>query len=297
MTAAADGSLAAPGDLARRERGPRGERLARFWRRFQRHRLAVVSLVVLALIAGAAAFAPIVARYDPEEIDLFNRLKDPSFEHWLGADETGRDTFARLVYGGRVSLTVGLVAIAIAVSIGALAGSTAGYFGGWLDAIAMRIADGMLAIPIFFFLLIVLAVYGPTLNNIVVVIGLTSWMGVARVVRSETLRTRHLDYVTAARALGAHDARILACHVLPQATSSIIVACTLGVAQAILIESALSYLGLGVQPPQSSWGNMLSNAQSYVFTAPQLAVYPGVAILLTVLAFNTIGDALRDALE
>ena len=177
------------------------------------------------------------------------------------------------------------------------AGRSRGLFGGWVDAALMRAADGMLAIPIFFFLLIVLAVYGPTLANIIVAIGLTSWMGVARVVRSEVLRTAHLDYVAAARALGAQDLRVLGRHILPQAIPSIIVASTLGVAQAILVESALSYLGLGVQPPQSSWGNMLSNAQSYVFTAPQLAIYPGVAILLTVLACNTLGDALRDALD
>ncbi len=266
-------------------------------RRFARSKLAVISAVFLIAVIAAAVFAPVVARYDPEEINLMERLQGPSLQHWLGTDESGRDYFARLIYGGRVSLAVGMVAVAIAALVGTLGGALAGFFGGWLDAVIMRTTDGMMAIPLFFFVLIVLAVFGSSITNIVLVIGLTSWMGVARVVRSDVLRTYPLEFVTAARALGASSGRVLFRHVLPQAIPSIIVATTLGVAQAILVESALSYLGLGVQPPEASWGNMLSNSQDLIFKAPQLAFYPGLMILLTVLAFNALGDVLRDALD
>jgi peptide/nickel transport system permease protein len=267
------------------------------WRRIARNRLAVIAAAFLIVLTAAAIFAPLVSRHDPEAIDLMNQLQGPSWQHWLGTDESGRDYFARLVYGGRVSLAIGFVSIGIAVGIGAAGGAIAGYVGGWPGAIVMRLADGLLAIPIFFFLLIALAVFGTSVTNIVIVIGLTSWMGIARVVRGEVLRTSHLDFVTAARTLGATHLRTLLVHILPQAIPSIIVTASLGIAQAILVESSLSYLGLGVQPPESSWGNMLANAQMLVFTAPQLAVYPGLTILLTVIAFNSLGDALRDALD
>jgi peptide/nickel transport system permease protein len=275
----------------------RESRAARLLGRIGRSKLALVSAIFLVLVGGSAVCSPLVARYDPEEIDLANRLRGPSLGHWLGTDESGRDYFARLVYGGRVSLMVGSVAMTIAVGLGTLGGALAAYFGGWLDAVLMRVADGMLAIPLFFFVLIALAVFGPTIANIVLAIGLTSWMAVARVVRGDVLRTLPLEYVTAARALGTSMPRLLFRHILPQAVPSIVVATTLGVAQAILVESALSYLGLGVQAPQASWGNMLSNAQSLIFKAPQLAFYPGMMILLTVLAFNSLGDVLRDALS
>jgi peptide/nickel transport system permease protein len=269
----------------------------RFWRRATLNKLAVLSAALLVVIAGSALCAPLASRYDPEAIDLTHRLQGPSPTHWLGTDETGRDYLTRLIYGGRVSLTVGIVSMLIAVSAGTLAGLLAGYSGRWLDAVVMRVADGMLSIPLFFFVLITLAVFGPAIPNIVLVIGLTSWMPVARIVRGDVLRTAGLEFVTAARAVGARTSRLLIRHVLPQALPSLIVASTLGVAQAILLESALSYLGLGVQSPQASWGNMLSNAQGLVFSTPQLAVYPGLMILITVLAFNSIGDALRDALD
>jgi peptide/nickel transport system permease protein len=269
----------------------------RFWRRAALNKLALLSAALLVVIAGSALCAPLVSRYDPEAIDLTHRLQGPSPAHWLGTDETGRDYLTRLIYGGRISLTIGIVAMFIAVSAGTLAGLLAGYSGRWLDAVVMRVADGMLSIPLFFFVLITLAVFGPAIPNIVLVIGLTSWMPVARIVRGDVLRTAGLEFVTAARAVGAPTSRLLIRHVLPQALPSLIVASTLGVAQAILLESALSYLGLGVQSPQASWGNMLSNAQGLLFSAPQLAVYPGLMILTTVLAFNSIGDALRDALD
>lgn len=275
----------------------RTSRRPSIWRRIGRNRLAVVAAIFLVSLTAAAIFAPVVARYDPDAVDLMGQMQGPSWAHWLGTDESGRDYFARLVYGSRVSLAIGFIAITIAVGIGAAGGAVAGYVGGLPGAIVMRLADGLLAIPIFFFLLIALAVFGTTVRNIVLIIGLTSWMGIARIVRGEVLRTGHLDFVTAARTLGAGHIRLLIRHILPQAVPSIIVTSTLGIAQAILVESSLSYLGLGVQPPQSSWGNMLANAQFLVFTAPQLAVYPGLTILLTVIAFNSLGDALRDALD
>ncbi len=276
--------------------GPRSRRPS-VWRRIARNRLAMVAAVFLVLLTASAIFAPVVARYDPEAIDLMNQMQGPSWEHWLGTDESGRDYFARLIYGGRISLAIGFISMAIAVGIGAAGGAIAGYAGGVPGAVIMRLADGLLAIPIFFFLLIALAVFGTTVRNIVLIIGLTSWMGIARIVRGEVLRTGHLDFVTAARTLGAGHLRLLLHHILPQAIPAIIVTSTLGIAQAILVESSLSYLGLGVQPPESSWGNMLANAQFLVFTAPQLAVYPGLTILVTVIAFNSLGDALRDALD
>jgi peptide/nickel transport system permease protein len=288
---------ASPASRSRLSRLDMPARRPSLWRRVARNRMAVIAMAFLVLLIASAVFAPAVSRYDPEAIDLMNQYQGPSWTHWLGTDESGRDYFARLIYGGRVSLTIGFVSIVLAVGIGALGGAIAGYVGGWPGAIVMRLADGLLAIPIFFFLLIALAVFGTTLTNIVIVIGLTSWMGIARVVRSEVLRTAHLDFVTAARTLGATHVRMLFRHILPQAVPSIIVTASLGIAQAILVESSLSYLGLGVQPPESSWGNLLANAQMLVFTAPQLAIYPGLTILLTVIAFNSLGDALRDALD
>jgi peptide/nickel transport system permease protein len=269
----------------------------RAWARFRRNRFAVGSAALLALMYLGALAGPRLVPHGPEEIDLASRLAAPSRAHPLGTDETGRDVLARLVRGARVSLTVGLVAVAISVTVGSVLGGVGGYFGGAIDSVAMRMTDGMLAVPVFFMAITVLAVFGSSLANLVLVIGFTSWMAVARVVRSEVLRTVALEFVGAARALGATHCRLLARHVLPQAVPSIVVAATLGVAQAILIESALSFLGLGVQPPTPSWGNMLSDAQSYIWTAPQLGVYPGLLIFLSVMAYNGLGDGLRDAID
>jgi peptide/nickel transport system permease protein len=205
--------------------------------------------------------------------------------------------FARILYGARISLAIGIVAVLVSVSLGTVIGAAAGAFGGVVDALPMRLTDAMLAIPLFFLLLTALAALGSTVVNIVLVIGLSSWMTTARVVRSEVLRTVNLEYVTAARALGAGSGRVIARHLLPQALPSMLVASTLGVGQAILAESALSYLGVGVQPPTASWGNMLSHAQNYIFASPLLALWPGIAILLTVLSFNFVGDAVRDTLS
>ena len=267
------------------------------WRRFRRYGAAVASTAFLLLMYAVAAGGPLLSPYPPNAVDIMNANARPSPAHWLGTDENGRDVLARAIAGARTTMTVGLIAMVIAVVIGACVGSLGGYFGGWADAVLMRFTDGMMAIPYFFLVLIVVAVFGSSFRNILAAIGVTSWMVVARIVRGDVLRYRGLDFVLAARALGARSARILVRHIVPQAAPSIIVAATFGVANAILLESALSYLGLGIQAPQASWGNMLSNAQAYVWENPLLPVYPGLLILVTVLAYNFLGDALRDALD
>ncbi len=266
-------------------------------RGLRRNPLAVVSAAFLIAISLAAACATAVTPYAPDRIILGETLLAPTARHWLGTDQNGRDEFARLLYGARISLMIGVVSMLVSVGVGTIVGAVAGYFGGVLDALPMRLTDAMLAIPLFFLLLTALAALGSTVVNIVLVISLSSWMATARIVRSEVLRTVHLEYVTAARSLGAGAWRIVTRHVLPQAMPSMLVASTLGVGQAVLAESTLSYLGVGVQPPTASWGNMLSHAQSYIFASPLLALWPGIAILLTVLSFNFLGDALRDTLS
>jgi peptide/nickel transport system permease protein len=267
------------------------------FRRFRKNRIAMVSAIFLITMILVAVFAPFLTPADPNKVNILMPHQSPSGDHWLGTDESGRDIVSRLIVGARASMTVGITSMLISISIGMLVGSVAGFLGGWIDAILMRFTDGMLAIPYFFLVLIVVAVFGTSFRNIVIVIGATSWMVVARVVRSEVLRYRNYEFVTAARSIGATDARLLFRHVVPHTFPSIIVAATLGVANAILLESALSYLGLGIQPPQASWGNMLSKSQAYLFDNPILPLYPGLLILLVVLAFNFLGDALRDALD
>lgn len=271
--------------------------LADFWLRFRQNRLAVAATVYLAFIHVVALLAPLIAPYTPERIDLNNVMVRFSTTYLLGTDENGRDVLSRLLFGGRVSLIVGLVAVIISIVVGTIFGALAGYGGRWTDAVLMRFTDAFLAIPTFFLLLTVLTLFGTNLTNIVLVIGLTSWMSVARIVRGDVLKTSNDEFVTAARVVGASDARIVVRHILPQAVPSIIVSATLGVAFAILTESSLSFLGLGIQPPLPSWGNMLSASQQYVWSAPRLAIYPGVLILVTVLAYNTLGNALRDTLD
>lgn len=265
--------------------------------RFRRHRVGVVSLGLLVLLTLACVLAPVLTSADPLHIDLAKALQAPSAEHPLGTDESGRDVLARLLYGGRVSLFVALAAMAISVVVGTVIGALAGYYGGWLDRILVQLVDGLLAVPVFFFWLIALASLGSSLTNIILIIGLTSWMPTARVVRAEVIRVRTLDYVEAGHALGASHVRILVRYVLPQATPVIVVSATLATAFAILSESALSYLGVGVQPPNPSWGAMLYSAQQYIWEVPLLAVWPGVLILLTVMVFNLLGDALQEALS
>jgi peptide/nickel transport system permease protein len=265
--------------------------------RFRRNRLAAAALAALALVHAVVILAPWIAPYDPDLVELTQKLRPPDPVHWLGTDEFGRDVFTRLLYGGRVSLAVALASMVASMVLGVLVGASAGYAGGVVDHALMRITDGMLAVPLFFVALMALALLGATMTNLVLVIALSSWMTVARVVRAEVLRTRELEFVLAARAIGCGGLRILARHIVPQSIPSITVAATLGVAFAVLLESSLSFLGLGVQPPAASWGNMLSGARGYLRTVPGLAVFPGIAIFVTVLCYNWFGDGLRDAID
>ena len=289
QTAVLEGS-ASP--LAAGERG-----VSDAWRRFRRNRLAVLALAYLLIVHAVGALAPWLGLQEPETMDLLSQFAPPSREHVLGTDETGRDVLSRLVFGARTSLAVALAAMVVAVAVGTMLGALSGFHGGWPESVIMRFTDGMLTVPTFFLALLVLAVFGSNLVNVVLVIGLTGWMVVARVVRAEVLRTLPQEFVVASRALGGSEARVLVQHLLPQALPSLIVAATLGVAYAVLTESALSYLGLGVQPPTPTWGNMLTGAQHYVWKSPVLALYPGAAIMLTVLSFNALGDALSDTLD
>ncbi len=234
--------------------------------------------------------------YDRDEIDLMRIQEGPSRSHLLGTDDVGRDILSRLIHAGRVSLGVGFSAMGLALLIGISLGSMAGFYGGWLDSLIMRLVDVMLSIPIFF-LLLILATFGLTPYMIVIIIGCTSWMGVTRLVRASFLSLREKEFVEASRAIGASHFRIAVSQILPNAMGPILVAGTLGVAEAILVESALSFLGFGIQPPTPSWGNMLTNAQEFLLDAPWIAFYPGLMIFVTVLSLNFVGDGLRDALE
>lgn len=253
------------------------------------------AMIVLGMFV-LATIAPLVSS-DPGAIDIAQRLQSPGWSHPLGTDDLGRDVLVRILYGARISLLVGFVAVGIATFIGILVGALAGYYGRWVDAIIMRFVDIMLCFPSFFLILAVIAFLEPSIWNIMIIIGLTSWMGVARLVRAEFLSLRERDFVVAIRALGARDARIIFRHILPNALSPVLVSATLGVAGAILTESALSFLGIGVQPPTPSWGNMLIAGKQTLGTAWWLSVFPGLAILVTVLGYNLLGEGIRDALD
>jgi len=260
-------------------------------------RLGIAALAALGAIALLVVAGPLLWTIPPEATNPAQGLAGPSAVHPLGTDELGRDVLSRLLHGGRVTLLVGVAAMLASLLIGVIVGALAGFNGGWLDAVLMRFTDGMLAVPAFFFILVVITVVGTSVATLVLVIGALSWMPVARVVYGETLRWKTSEFVVAAVSLGVPPPRLLLRHILPQAIPSLVVSATLGVAFAILTESALSYLAFGVQPPLPSWGNMLQRAQQYVFTAPALALYPGLAITAVVLAFNFLGDGLRDALD
>jgi peptide/nickel transport system permease protein len=267
--------------------------------RFTRHRPALLGAVAVVLLCLAALFAPALAPHDPVELDTSVRFFAPltHLTFPLGTDELGRDTLSRLLYGGQISLTVGLVAMATTVLSGALVGLVSGFYGGWVDTLLMRFVDMMLCFPQVFLLLVVAAFVTPTLISISLIIGLTSWMEVARIIRAEILHLKEQDFVQAARALGAGGVRIMTRELLPNIMAPLLVAATLKVAAAVLLESYISYLGYGVQPPLASWGNMLTNAQGYFDSEPWLAIFPGVMITITVMSFNFLGDGLRDALD
>ncbi len=264
---------------------------------FLRHPLILIGSFVITLLAIVALAAPLITPYPPHQIDLTAILQAPSAQHWLGTDQLGRDVFARMVYGAQISLSVGFIAIGIATFIGLIVGALAGYYGGRTDAWLMRLVDIMLCFPSFFLILAVIAFLEPSLVNIMIVIGLTSWMGVARLIRAEFLRLRQTEFVLAARSLGLADAPLILKHLLPNSMAPIYVTVTLGVAGAILVESGLSFLGIGVQPPTASWGNLLTAGKETVEVAWWLVLFPGLAILITVLAFNLLGEGLRDVLD
>ncbi|PWB61947.1 MAG: peptide ABC transporter permease [Deltaproteobacteria bacterium] len=268
-----------------------------FLKRLMRNRLAVAGGAAVLFFFIVSAFPRAFSSHDPNRIDVLKVLQPPSAEHPLGTDELGRDVLARMVYGARISLKVGFVAVGIATAIGLMVGLFAGFYGGLGDAVLMRFVDIMLCFPTFFLILSVIAFLEPSIYNIMGVIGLTGWMGVARLVRAETLSIRERDFVAAARAQGAGDLRIIVRHILPNTLAPVLVAATLGVAGAILTESALSFLGIGVQPPTPSWGNILTAGKDNIEFAWWLSVYPGLAILFTVLGYNLLGEGIRDAAD
>src|SRR5512143_16355 len=262
-----------------------------------KNRLAVIGGILVLLVFVLSIFAPFIAPYNPSIIDIKNILVGPSFSHPLGTDDLGRDVLSRMLWGGRISLEVGFVAVGIATIIGISLGSLAGYYGGGWDTIIMRFVDIMLSIPTIFLVLTVIAILEPSIINIMIVIGLTSWMEPARLIRGEFLSLKEREFVVAARALGASDNRIMLRHILPNGLSPILVSATIGVGVAILIESGLSFLGLGVQPPTPSWGSLLSSGKDNIEIAWWLSAFPGLAILLTVLGYNLLGEGIRDALD
>ena len=259
--------------------------------------LALAGLIIISTVAFMALFAPLIAPYDPDAIDVKAIFLGPSFDHWMGTDGLGRDVWSRMLFGARISLLVGIVAVGIATLIGIILGAVAGYYRGWVDTVIMRLVDIMLSIPTFFLILAVIAFLTPSIWNIMIVIGLTSWMGVTRLVRAEFLSLRGREFVLASQTLGAKDYRLIFKHLLPNSLTPIIVSSVLGVASAVLVESGLSFLGLGVQAPQASWGNILTDGKEYIEFAWWLSLFPGLAILITVLGYNLLGEGLRDALD
>jgi peptide/nickel transport system permease protein len=266
-------------------------------KRFAKNRLSVIGAVTVLLLITIALFAPYISPYDPTAIDVYNVLSPPGKSHLLGTDELGRDLLSRIIWGSRVSLKVGFIAVGIALMIGIVVGALAGFYGGKVDAVLMRFVDIMLAFPTFFLILAVIAILEPSIFTIMAVIGITGWMDVARLVRAEFLTLKERVFVEAARAIGVSNSRLIVRHILPNALSPVFVAATFGVAGAILIESSLSFLGLGVQPPDPSWGNILTSGKDNIEVAWWLSLYPGLAILITVLSYNLVGEGLRDALD
>lgn len=277
------------------------------WRKFKRHRLALSGAFVLIVMVLGAIFAPWLSHFDPNAIDnhwVGSPLAPGQFGHWLGTDEIGRDLYTRILFGARISLTLAVFAVVIEVVLGTLVGAIAGFYGGRIDGLLMRLTDTFLSIPLLPLLLVLAGIVAATstkasLNfvSIVLIIGLLSWMNVARLVRGSFLSLREKEFAEAARAIGSGDTRIVLRHLLPNAVAPIVVQATLDIGNVILLESVLSYLGYGIQPPTASWGSMLANAQENIMIAPWAAIYPGLAILVTVLAINYMGDGLRDAID
>lgn len=268
-----------------------------FWMRFRKNRLAVGGALIIAALIASAVLAPVLSPYDPFQIDRHRILEAPSAAHPMGTDEIGRDILSRILYGSRISLLVGIVAVGISSLIGILLGAASGYYGGWVDRGIMWLVNTMLSIPTFFLIIPVIAFLEPSITNIMVVIGLTSWMGLTRLVRAEFMAIKEREYVLAARSLGVSDLRLIFRHMLINAMAPVIVSAVLGVAAAVLVESSLSFLGIGVQPPTPSWGNILTAGKSTIEIAWWISVFPGLAILVTVLGYNLLGDGIRDATD
>jgi peptide/nickel transport system permease protein len=282
----------------------RGGMWALTWRRFRRSKLAVIALVYVGFVGALAIAAPFIAGskstpipFGPDDIDVANRLHPPDAQHHFGTDELGRDVLARMLHGARVSLTVGLLATIMALIVGCFLGAIAGYYGGVADWVVSRLIEVVLCFPLLFLALAIVAFFGPSIWTIMIALGLTTWTSEARYVRGEFLRIREMEFAYAARASGARDSRIIFRHLLPNALAPVLVSASFGVAYAILTESALSFLGLGVPLPTATWGSILATAKQFIEYAWWLVVFPGVAIFLTVAAFNIIGDRFRDALD
>jgi peptide/nickel transport system permease protein len=275
----------------------------RVWIRFRRNTVgmiaaaAVALFFLIAIITGICAWSGVYFPHDPNATNLALKLKPPTLEHWLGTDNLGRDVFSRMLNGSYISLTVGFIAVAVSLLIGVTAGAVSGYLGGWVDNVMMRIVDAILCFPTFFLILTAVALLGPNILNIIAVIGLVSWTGTARLVRAEFLTLRESEYVRAARTLGQRSLLIIFRHILPNAAAPIIVTAVLGIPEAILTEASLSFLGFGVQPPQATWGNIISDGKTYLLDAWWLIVFPGLAIFVAALSFYLAGDALRQASE
>lgn len=290
-------------DLAVKSRRPRRLHGDSQWsiaaRHFRKNKLAIGGLVVMLLLYVITLVTPLIAPYDPslQGNIVLSRYLPPSMEHLMGTDKFGRDIFSRVLYGSRISLSIGFIAVAISITLGTLIGAFSGYFGKIVDSILMRFTDMMLSFPRLVLLIVVIALFEPSIYIVVIVLGLTGWMGTARLVRGEVLSLREREFVQAARALGMNDWRIIFRHVIPNTMAPVIVSATLGIGQTILTEASLSFLGLGVQPPTPSWGNMVADGRDALINAWWIATFPGIAIVVTVVAFNLLGDGLRDALD
>ncbi len=276
---------------------PRWERWSAFYKQMKKNKMAMVGGYIILFYFLVALFGPLIAPYDPLEIDLLNKLQPPSIEHLMGTDDKGRDLLSRLIYGSRLSLTVGVVSVVIGAFFGIILGLISGYYGKWIDTVIMRFIDILLAFPGLLLALAIVSALGPSLINVMIAVGIFSIPTFARIVRGSTLSTKKLEYIDAIRALGARDGKIIFVHILPNILSPIIVQGTLRIATAILTAAGLSFLGMGAQPPSPEWGAMLSSGRGYLWNAPHIATFPGLAIALIVMGLNLFGDGLRDALD
>lgn len=267
------------------------------WRRFKKHKLALISLIFIVFLLLVAILAPWIMPYPYDEIDVPNAFAPPSAQHWMGTDQLGRDVLSRLMWGTRISLYVGIVATLLGQIFGVLVGAVSGYYGGRTDTLLMRLTDFFLTLPALPLLLVLSVILSASVNTVIIILAMLGWMGAARLVRGVVLSLREQEFIEAAHALGMPDWQIIVRHMIPNSMAPVIVSVTLGIGTTIIVEAALSFLGFGVRPPTPSWGNMLNRVQDYILMNPLLAVYPGVAIFLTVLSFNFMGDGLRDALD